>query len=104
MQNGNSTHFPSLCVTDENAQFCKEEIKAFAQNLHHDYEEMERQFSEVTDLGFSEKLLRNPFDIDTSDFRLKKDDIRAKLQTELLELQCNMNLQSKAPTKDASGN
>ena len=65
---------------------------------------MERRFSEFTDLGFSEKLLRNPFDIDTSDFRLKEDDVRAKLQMELLEHQCDMNLQSEAPTKDASGN
>ena len=65
---------------------------------------MERQFSEFTDLGFSEKLVRNPFDIDTSDFRLKEDDVRAILEMELLELQCDMNLQSKAPTKDASGN
>ena len=84
--------------------FVKEEIKAFAQNLHHVYEEMERRFSEFTDLGFSEKLLCNPFDSDTSDFRLKEDDVRAKLQMELLELQCDMNLQSKAPTKDASCN
>ena len=41
LQNGNPTHFPSLRVTDENAKFCKEEVKAFAQNLHHAYEEME---------------------------------------------------------------
>ena len=104
LQNGDPTHFPSLHVTDENAQFCKEEMKAFAQNLHHVNEEMERRFFEFTDLGFSEKLLHNPFDIDNSDFRLKEDDIRAKLQIKLLELQCNMNPQSKAFTKDASGN
>ena len=79
-------------------------MKAFAQNLHHVYEEMERRFSEFTDLSFSEKLLRNPFDIDTSDFRLKEDNVKAKLQMELLEFQCDMNLQSKAPTKDASDN
>ena len=40
---------------------------------------MERRFSEFNDLGFSEKLLRNPFDTDTSDSRLTKDDVRAKL-------------------------
>ena len=42
LQNGNPTHFPSLRVTDEKAQFCKEEMKAYAQNLYHVYEEMER--------------------------------------------------------------
>ena len=104
MRNGDLNHFPSLRVTDENAQFCKEEMKACAQNLNHVYEEMERRFSEFNDLGFSEKLLRNPFDTDTSDFRLKEDDVRAKLQMELLQLKCDMNLQSKAPKKDASGN
>ena len=54
LQNDDPTLFPSLLVTDENAQFCKEKMKAFAQNLHHVYEEMERQFSEFTDLAFSE--------------------------------------------------
>ena len=53
-------------------------MKAFAQNLHHVYEEMENRFSEFTDLSVSEKLLRNPFDIDTNDFRQKEDKIRAK--------------------------
>ena len=104
LRNGDPTYFPSLRVTDENAQFCKEEIKAYAQNLYHVYEEMERRFSEFNDLGFSEKLLRNPFDTDTSNFRLKEDDVRAKLQMELLQLQCDVDLQSKAPKKDASGN
>ena len=104
MKNGDLTHFPSLRVTDENTQFCKEEMKAYSQNLYHVYEEMERRFSEFNDLGFSEKLLRNLLDTDTSDFRLKEDHIRAKLQMELLQLQCDMDLQSKAPKKDASGN
>ena len=103
-QNGDPTHFPSLRVTDENAQFCKEEMKAYAQNVYHVFKEMERRFSEFNDLGFSEKLLRNPFDTDTSDFRLKEDDVRAKLQMELLQLQCDMDLQSKDPKKHASGN
>ena len=106
LQNGDPIHFSSLRVTDENAQFCKEEIKAYAQNLYQVpvYEETERQFFEFNDLGFSEKLLLNPFDTDTSDFRLKEDDVRAKLRMELLQLQCDMDLQSKAPKKDASGN
>ena len=76
LQNGDPTHFSSFFQTDENAQFCKEEIKV--------YEEMERRFSEFNDLDFSEKLFRNPFDTDTSDFSLKEGDVRAKLQTELL--------------------
>ena len=59
LQNGDPTHFPSLCVIDENAQFCKEKMKAFAQNLHHIYEKMENRFSEFTDLRVSKKLLRN---------------------------------------------
>ena len=42
LQNGDPTYFPSLRVTDENAQFNKEEMKAYAQNLFHVYEEMER--------------------------------------------------------------
>ena len=96
LQNGDPTHFPSLCVTDENAQFCKKEMKAYAQNLYHVYEKMERRFSEFIDLGFSEKLLRNPFDTDTRDLRLKEDDVKVKLQMELLQLQCNMDLHSKA--------
>ena len=53
-------------------QFCKEEIKAFAQNLHHVYEKMENRFSEFTDLSVSEKLLCNPFDTNTNNFRQKK--------------------------------
>ena len=84
LQNGDPTHFPSLRVTDENAQFCKEEMKAYAQNLYHVYKEMESRFSEFNELGFSEKFLGNIFDTDTSDFRLKEDDVRAKLQMELL--------------------
>ena len=99
LQNGDPTHFPNLGVTDENAQFCKKEMKAYSQNLYHVYEEMERQFSEFNDLGFSEKLLRNPFDTDTSDFSLKEVDVRAKLQMELLQLKCDMDLQSKAPKR-----
>ena len=79
LQNGDPNHFPSLRVTDENAQFFKEEMKAYAQNLYHVNEEMERQFSEFIDLGFSEKLLRNPFDTHTSDFKRKEDDVRTKL-------------------------
>ena len=102
LQNGDPTHFPSLRVADENAQFCKVEMKAYAQNLYHVYEEMERQFSEFNDLCFSEKFLRNPFDTDTSDFRQKEDDVRAKLQMELLQLQYDMDVQSKAPKKDVS--
>ena len=73
LQNGNTTRFPSLRVTDENAKFFKKEMKAFAQNLHHVYEEMENRFSEFTDLSVSEKLLRNLFDIETNDFRQKED-------------------------------
>ena len=71
-QNGDPTHFPSLRVTDENAKFCEEEIKAFAQNLHHVYEKMKIRFSEFNDQRVSEKILRNSFDIDTNDFRQKK--------------------------------
>ena len=97
LQNGDPTHFPSLRVTDENVQFCKEEMKAYAQNLYHVYEEMERRFSEFNDFGFSEKLLCNPFDIDISDFRLKEDDVRAKLQMELLQLQCDIDYIAKPP-------
>ena len=95
LQNGDPTHFRSLGVTDENAQFCKEEMKAYAQNLYHVYEEMERRFSKFNDLGFCEKLLCNPFDTDTSDFRLKEDDVRAKLQMELLQPQCDMDHRAK---------
>ena len=69
-QNGDLTHFPRLRVTNENAKFCKEEMKAFAQNLHHVYEKMENRF---TDLSVSEKLLRILFDIDTNDFRQKEE-------------------------------
>ena len=76
LQNGNPIHFPSLRVTDEKAKFCEEEIKTFAQNLHHVYEEMENRFSEFTDLSISEKLHRNPFDIDTNDFRQKEDTVK----------------------------
>ena len=79
-------------------------MKAYEQNLYHVYEEMERQFSEFNDLGFSEKLFRNPFDTDTSDFSLKEDDVRAILQMELLQLKCDMNLLDKAPKKDVSSN
>ena len=78
-------------------QFCKDEMKAYAQNLYHVYEEMERRFSKFNELGFSEKLLSNPFDTDTSDFRLKEDDVRAKLQMELLQLQCDMDHRAKPP-------
>ena len=104
LKNGDPTHFPSLHVTDENAQFCKEEMKAYAQNLYHVYEETERRFSEFNDLGFSEKLFRNPFDTDTSDVRLKEVDVRAVPQMELLQFKCEMDLQRKAPKKDASSN
>ena len=58
----------------------------------------------MNDLGFSEKLFRNPFDTDTSDFRLKEVDVRAILQMELLQLKCDMDLQSKAAKKDVSSN
>ena len=60
---------------------------------------MERRFSKFNDLGFSEKLLRNPFDTDTSDFRLKEDDVRAKLQMELLQLQCDIDHRAKPPKR-----
>ena len=49
LQNGDPTHFSSLHVTDENTQFCKKEIKAYAQNLYHEYEEIERRFSEFNE-------------------------------------------------------
>ena len=41
LPNGDPNHLPSLRVSDENAKFCKEKMKAFAQNFHHVYEEME---------------------------------------------------------------
>ena len=47
LQNGDPTHFPSLGVNDENPKFCKEEMQAFAQNLHYIYEEMENQFFQI---------------------------------------------------------
>ena len=59
LQNGDPTHFPSLRVTDENAQFCKEEMKAFPQNLYHVYEEMEVNFLNLMNLVF----LKNSFAI-----------------------------------------
>ena len=104
LQNDDLNHSPSLRVIVENARFCKEEMKTYAQNLYRVYEEMERRFSEFNNLDFSEKLLRNPFDTDTSDFRLEEDEVRAKFQMELLQLQCDMDLQSKVSQKDASGN
>ena len=97
MQNADNTHFSSLRVTDENAKFCKEEMKAFAHNLHHVYEEMENRFSEFTYLSVSEKLLRNLFDIDTTDFRQKEDKVKAKFQLKSLQLQRDTDLQNKAP-------
>ena len=44
LQNGD---YPSLRVTDENAKFCKEVMKAFAQNLHHVYEKVENYFFRI---------------------------------------------------------
>ena len=41
LQNGDGTHFPSLHITNENIQFCKEEMKLFAQNVQHVHEERE---------------------------------------------------------------
>ena len=87
LKNDDPNHSPSLRVTDENAQFCKEEMKTYAQNLYRVYEDMERRFSEFNNLDFSEKLLRNPFDTDTSDFRLKEDEVRAKFKWNY----CNFN-------------
>ena len=77
LQNGDPTHFPSLLVIDKKAKFCKE-TKAFAQNLHRVYKKMENRFSEFTDLSVSEKVLRNPFAIDTNDSRQKEYKARAK--------------------------
>ena len=66
LQNGNVTHFLSLHITDENIQFCKEEMKLFAQNVQHVHEERETRFSEFADLSSSIKLLCSPFDISVS--------------------------------------
>ena len=73
-------------------------MKAFAQKLHHVYEKMENwKKKEFTYLSVSEKLLRDPFDTDTNDFRQKENKVVIKFQLELLQLQNNTDLLSKAP-------
>ena len=104
LQNGKVTHFPSLRITDENIQFCKEKMKLFAQNVQHVHEEMEMRFFEFADLSSSIKLLCSPFDISVSNCHQEDNETRAKFQIELLQLQCDTVLQNKVPQQDTNGN